>query len=208
MLYTLSTMESPAEKEALALIRRLGVVRPRDLDRYGIPRSRLYRLVEKGLVLRHARGVYTSPDHEPTADHALAQVSKRVPAAIVCLLSALRFHQLTTQLPHQVWIALPKSARRPGFDFPPLRVVRFTGRARTAGVEVHRIEGVEVRITGPAKTVVDCFKYRNKIGLDVALEALREAWRERRITMDDIDRFARICRVERVMRPYVEALVG
>jgi predicted transcriptional regulator of viral defense system len=201
-------MGSPAEEEALELIRHLGVVRPRDLDRHGISRSRLYRLVKKGLVLRQARGVYTAGDHAPTADHALAQVAKRVPSAIVCLLSALRFHQLTTQLPHQVWIALPKSARRPSIDFPPLRVVRFTGRARTAGVEVHGIEGVEVRITSPAKTVVDCFKYRNKIGLDVALEALREAWRERRITIDEIDRFARICRVERVMRPYLEALVG
>jgi predicted transcriptional regulator of viral defense system len=201
-------MESPAEREALEVIRRLGVVRPRDLDERGIPRSRLYRLLEKGLVERQGRGLYTASDHAPTAEHALAQVAKRVPRAIVCLLSALRFHELTTQLPHQVWIALPEKARRPSFDYPPLRVVRFTGRARTAGVETHRIEGVNVRITSPGKTVADCFKYRHKIGLDVALEALREAWREKRFTVDEIDRFARICRVERVMRPYVESLIA
>jgi predicted transcriptional regulator of viral defense system len=200
-------MELPAEKQALEVIRRLGIVRPRDLERRGIPRSRLYRLVAKGLVERQARGLYTASDHEPTAEHALAQVARRVPGALVCLLSALRFHELTTQLPNQVWVALSEKARRPRLDYPPLRVVRFSGRAFTEGVNTHRIEGVDVKITSPEKTIADCFKYRHKIGLDVALEALREAWRERRITIDEIDRFARVCRVERVMRPYIEALI-
>lgn len=200
-------MELSAEKQALEVIRRLGIARPRDLEQRGIPRSRLYRLLAKGLVERQARGLYTASDHEPTAEHALAQVARRVPGAVVCLLSALRFHELTTQLPNQVWVALSEKARRPRLDYPPLRVVRFSGRALTEGVNTHRIEGVEVRITSPEKTIADCFKYRHKIGLDVALEALREAWRERRITIDEIDRFARICRVERVMRPYIEVLI-
>jgi predicted transcriptional regulator of viral defense system len=201
-------MSSAAQTKTLEVIRRLGLVRPRDLERRGIPRSRLYRLLALGLVERQARGLYTASDHAPTAEHALAQVARRVPEAIVCLLSALRFHELTTQLPNQVWVALSAKARKPRFEYPPLKVVRFSGRALTRGVETHRIEGVDVRITSPGKTIADCFKYRHKIGLDVALEALREAWRERRVTIDQIDQFARICRVERVMRPYIEALIA
>ena len=201
-------MRSPTEGETLDLVRRLGIVRPLDLEARGIPRSRLYRLARKGLVDRQGRGLYVASDHAPTAEHALAQVGKRVPRAVVCLFSALSFHELTTQLPHEVWIALPEKARRPSLQSPPVRVVRFSGRALVEGVEIHRIEGVDVRITSVAKTVADCFKYRHKIGLDVALEALREAWRERRLTMDELDHFARVCRVARVMRPYVEALVA
>jgi predicted transcriptional regulator of viral defense system len=130
-----------------------------------------------------------------------------VPHGVVCLLSALNFHGLGTQLPSEVWIAVDRRARRPAFANPPLRVVRFTGKALTAGIEIHTIERQSVRIYNVAKTLADCFKYRNKIGLDVALEALGDAWRTRRFTMEEIDRFARICRVERVMRPYLEALV-
>lgn len=195
------------DQETLAAIRRLGVVRPSDLEARGIPRGRIYRLVRLGLVERKARGLYVASDHDPTAEHSLAQVAKKVPKGVICLLSALQYHELTTQLPHEVWVAIPEKARRPRIAFPPLRVVRFSGPALTQGVETHKIEGVPVRITSVAKTLADCFKYRNKIGLDVALEALREAWRERKVTMDEIDRFARICRVERVMRPYLEALV-
>ena len=147
-------------------------------------------------------------EHATTEEHALAQVATRIPRAVVCLLSALRFHELTTQVPHEVWIALSEKARRPRLDFPPLRVVRFSGRALTEGIETHRIEGTDVRITSVAKTVADCFKYRHKIGLDVALEALREAWRQRRLTTSELDHFARVCRVSRVMRPYLESLVA
>jgi predicted transcriptional regulator of viral defense system len=159
-------------------------------------------------VERKARGLYVASDHNPTAEHGLAQVAKKVPKGVICLLSALQYHELTTQLPHEVWVAIAEKARRPRIDYPPLRIVRFSGPALTQGVETHKVEGVPVRITSVAKTLADCFKYRNKIGLDVALEALREAWRERKVTMDEIDRFARICRVERVMRPYLEALVA
>ena len=199
---------SATDRQALAIIRRLGVIRPRDLAVHGISRARLYRLARRGLVERQGRGLYVASDHDTTEGHTLAQVAKRVPRAVVCLISALQFHVLTTQIAHEIWIAIPEKARRPRIDYPPLRVVRFSGAALHEGVEVHRIEGVPVRITSVAKTVADCFKYRNKIGLDVALEALRDAWRARKLTMNELDRFARVCRVQRVMRPYLEALVG
>jgi len=201
-------MSTRADQEALRVIRGLGVVRPGDLEARGIPRGHIYRLLRQGLVEREARGLYVASDHEHTADHGLAQIAKNVPEGVVCLLSALQYHELTTQLPHEVWVAIPEKARRPRIEYPPMRVVRFSGPALTQGVETHNIEGVPVRITSVAKTLADCFKYRHKIGLDVALEALRDAWRERRTTMDQIGRFARVCRVERVMRPYLEALVA
>jgi predicted transcriptional regulator of viral defense system len=134
--------------------------------------------------------------------------SRAVPRGVICLLAALSFHGIGTQLPSEVWMAIDRRARRPRLRYPPLRIVRFTGGALTKGIESHTIEGQSVRIYGVAKTLADAFKYRNKIGLDVALEALRQAWQEKRFTIDELDRFARICRVERVMRPYVEALVA
>jgi predicted transcriptional regulator of viral defense system len=137
----------------------------------------------------------------------LAQAGKRVPQGVVCLLSALRFHELTTQAPSQVWLALRAKSWQPQVDYPPLRVVWFSGEAFTAGIEEHLIEGVPMRIYSLAKTVADGFKYRNKIGLDVALEALRDAWRQRLVTMDDLWHFAQIDRVARIMRPYLESLI-
>jgi predicted transcriptional regulator of viral defense system len=127
---------------------------------------------------------------------------------VICLLSALQFHGIGTQLPADVWIAIDRRAHRPSLRYPPLRVMRYSGAALTEGIQSHRIEGQTVRVYNVAKTVVDCFKYRNKIGLDVALEALREAWRARRLSMDELDRYARICRVQRVMQPYIEGLVA
>jgi predicted transcriptional regulator of viral defense system len=126
----------------------------------------------------------------------------------VCLLSALQFHNLTTQMPHEIWLAIGESARHPKVDYPPLRIARFSAATLTFGVKEHTVDGVRVRVTNSAKTVADCFKYRNKIGLDVALEALREAWRAKLFTMDELDRYAAICRVQRVMRPYLEALAA
>jgi predicted transcriptional regulator of viral defense system len=127
---------------------------------------------------------------------------------VICLVSALGFHGIGTQLPSEVWVAIDRRARAPALEYPPLRVVRFSGPAFTDGVETHRVEGDAVRVYGVAKTLADLFKYRNRIGLEVTLEALREAWRTRRFTMAEIDRFARVCRVERVMQPYLEALVA
>lgn len=200
-------MTSSKADQVLCLARGMGVLRARDLATHGIPRAYLTRLVEDGLLNRAGRGLYTLPDAELTEQHSFAEAAKRVPHSVICLLSALRFHELTTQAPFEVWLALDPRARRPRVDAPPLRIVRFSGHALSQGVEEHRVEGVSVRVYSPAKTVADCFKYRNKIGLDVALEALRETWRERRATMDDLWHFAEICRVSTVMRPYLESLV-
>ena len=136
----------------------------------------------------------------------LAEVAQKHPQSIVCLLSALRVHELTTQAPFEVWIAISNKARAPKMDYPPLRIVRFSGAALTEGIERKTIDGVEIRVTDVARTVVDCFKFRNKIGLDVALEALREAWRDKRVSMDDLWRYAKLYRVDKVMRPYMESL--
>src|SRR5438105_12332650 len=168
----------------------------------------LHRLIaaDKGLVMRVGRGLYIARGSRPTQHHSLAQASKRVPHGIVCLLSALRFHDLTTQSPYQVWLAISDKARLPKADSPPLRIVRFSQKTLAYGVQEHRIEGVSVRIFSPAKPVADCFRYRNKIGLDVALEALRECRRKRRATSDELWQAAKVCRVANVMRPYLESL--
>jgi predicted transcriptional regulator of viral defense system len=189
-----------------ALVRRLGVVRPRDVEAAGIPREYLLRLLRRGVVERLGRGLYRLTDAPVTEHHSLAGVSKRIPHATICLLSALAFHQITTQNPADVWIALPAGSHTPKADGQRLRVVRFSGPALTEGREEHRIEGVLVGVYSPAKTVADCFKFRNKIGLDVALEALRECVRQRKATIREIHRFAKICRVARVMQPYLESL--
>jgi predicted transcriptional regulator of viral defense system len=157
-------------------------------------------------VLRQARGIYVSAGHELTAEHTLAHVAKRVPEAVFRLLTALRFHGLTTQSPADVWIALPEKARRPRLDYPRLRIARFSAAARTEGIERHEVEGVTVRVTSPAKTVADCFKYRNKIGVDVAVEALRDFSRKYRGRASELARYARICRVSRVIQPYLDAI--
>ena len=192
-------------QQILEIVAEAGVLRPRDLDAHGIPRIYLSRLCERGLLDRVGRGLYVLPDADVSEHHTLAEAGKRVPHGVVCLLSALRFHGLTTQSPSEVWLAIANKAWRPQVDYPPLRFVRFSERTLEAGVEEHSIEGVLVRIYNPAKTVADCFKYRNKIGLDVALEALRDCRRQRRCTNDELWRYAKICRVANVMRPYMEA---
>jgi predicted transcriptional regulator of viral defense system len=189
----------------LALVEQAGVLRPRDLDAHGIPRIYLSRLCERGDLQRVGRGLYVLPNADVSEHHTLAEACKRVPHAVVCLLSALRFHGLTTQSPFEVWLAIGSKVWRPQVDYPRLRFVRFSALALDAGVEQHAIEGVSVRVYDPAKTVADCFKYRNKIGLDVALEALRDCRRQRRCTNDDLWHYATICRVANVMRPYMEA---
>ena len=189
----------------LQIVEQAGVLRPRDLDVYGIPRIYLGRLCERGLLQRVGRGLYVLPDADVSEHRTLAEACKRVPHGVVCLLSALRFHNLTTQSPSEVWLAIGNKAWRPQVDYPRLRFVRFSARALEAGVEEHSIEGVLVRVYSPAKTVADCFKYRNKIGLDVALEALRDCRRQRTCTNDELWHYAKICRVANVMRPYMEA---
>ncbi len=190
----------------LDLVRQAGVFRPRDLDAEGIPRVYLRRLLAEGLLDRPGWGIYVAADLKPTPNHTLAEACKRVPHGVVCLLSALQFHELTTQAPFEVWLAIDEKARLPKVEYPPLRVVRFSGPALENGIKEHRIEGVAVKVYTPAKTVADCFKYRNKIGLDVALEALRDCWKKQRATMDELWQAAKTCRVANVMRPYLESL--
>lgn len=190
----------------LDLARRGGVVRPKDLDSHGIPRVYLSRLVAQGRLERVGRGLYTLPGTEVTEYRTLAEAAKRVPQGIVCLLSALRFHGLTTQNPFEVWMAVHHKAWTPKPDGPPLRIVRMSGTALESGIETHGIEGVPVSVYGAAKTVADCFKFRNKIGLDVAIEALRDYRRAEPTGTDELWHYAKICRVSRVIRPYLEAL--
>lgn len=195
-----------AKDRALSLIEKRRLVRPRELEDHGITRADLARLVEEGRVVRQARGIYAAAGHAPSEAYTLAHVAKRVPDGVFCLFTALRFHELTTQSPSEVWIALPEKARRPRLDYPRLRVARFSGPALTEGVEEHRVEGVRIRVYSAAKTVADCFKYRNKVGIDVAVEALRDFSRKHRGGANDLARFARICRVSRVMQPYLDAI--
>ena len=194
-------------ERVLRLIRRAGVLRARDLAEHRIPRQYLSLLQRQGLIRRIGRGLYVPADAQNiTADHTVAEACKRVPSGVVCLLSALRLHKFTTQAPFEVWMALDPKAWLPKVDHPSIRFVRFSGAALTKGIERRIIEGVEVRLYNAAKTVADCFKYRNKIGLDVALEALRECRRHKKATMDELWQFAKVCRVANVMRPYIEAV--
>ena len=195
-----------SHQNILDLAAERGLIRPRDLTERGLPTVALTRLVRQGRLQRVGRGLYALPDRPVSEHNALAEVARKHPQAIVCLLSALRFHGLTTQSPFEVWLAIPNKARAPKMDYPPLRIVRFSGVALTRGVEDHVIDGVPVRVTSVARTVADCFKFRNKIGLDVALEALQEAWRTKRVSMDELWRYATLCRVANVMRPYMESL--
>jgi len=197
-----------ASARALRLARRAKSVTRGDIAAAGIHTQALTRLVKNGTLERVSRGRYRLPDAPVTEHHGLALAVAAVPKGVVCLISALNFHGIGTQVPAEVWIALDRRTRRPALRYPPLRVVRFGGFALSEGIESHSIEGVAVRVYNVAKTLADVFKYRNKIGLDVALEALREAWRDRRFKMDDIHRYARVCRVERVMRPYLESLAA
>jgi predicted transcriptional regulator of viral defense system len=202
-------MPPPTDRDrTLKLARRSRGVSTRELAGWGIHRQVLSRLVAAGELERVARGLYRLPERPLTEHDGLAIACAAVPQGVICLLSALQYHGIGTQLPSQVWIAVDRRARRPALKYPPLRVVRYTGAALTEGVGSHRLKGRTVRVYGVAKTLADCFKYRHKIGLDVALEALRAAWRARRFTMDELDRYAGICRVRRVMKPYLEAMTG
>ena len=200
-------MPGSDRQQVLKLARRPGGVTSREITEAGIHRQLLTRLVREGALEHVARGVYRLPDQPVSEHHGLVLAAAAVPGGIICLLSALAFHGLGTQLPSEVWLAVPRRARQPTLKYPPLRIVRFSGDAFTEGVESHQVEGRLLRVYGAAKTVADCFKYRNKIGLDVALEALRDGWRERRFTLDELDCYAETCRVSRVMRPYLESLV-
>ena len=193
-------------QKIIRYVGRHGIVRPRDIEAIGLPREYLVRLHRKGKLNRPSRGIYTLSGANVTESHSYAEVAKRVPEGAICLLSALAFHEMTTQSPASVWIARRKGARTPALASPSLRVVRLSGPSLTGGIENHKIEGVTIRVYSAAKTVADCFKFRNKIGLDVAIEALKDCVRQEKASVNEIYRYAKVCRVSNVIRPYMEAL--
>lgn len=193
-------------QRVLTLASQRGMLRASHLQELGIARVVLSRLTASGQLERVGRGVYRLPDTQGSEHESLATIAVKVPQAVFCLLTALQLHELTTQLPRQVWIAMPQGSHAPKMDYPPVKMVQFSGEAYAAGVEVVQVDQVALRVYGAAKTVADCFKHRNKIGLDVAIEALKDALTQRKATADDLWRFAKICRVANVMRPYLEAL--
>jgi len=192
--------------KVLKLAKALGFLRVKDILSNGLHPEHLRRLCSKGLILRTGRGIYRLAGADTSENITLATVAKRIPAGVICLLSALRFHNIGTQNPPEVWVALKQRSAPPREEYLPLRIMWFSDTSYTAGIETHAIEGASVKVTNPGKTVVDCFKYRNKIGLDVALEALRECLRKRKSTPAELYKYAKICRVANVMRPYLEVM--
>ncbi len=195
-------------KTALRLLERNGIMRLSDLMAQGVDPPTLSRLVNEGAVIRPSRGLYELADAEFHLSHGLAEIAKRVPKGVICLISALQFHEITLQNSSSVWVAIGERDRKPNISYPPVRFVRFGERALADGIDTHIIDSVKVRITDPARTVVDCFRYRKTVGLDVALEALRMALRSRKTSTDQITRHARNLRIATVIRPYLESLAA
>ena len=190
----------------LSLARQKGLLRASDLDAIEAPRVVLTRLIEGGLLERVSRGLYRLPSHPGSEHEGLATIAAKVPQAVFCLLTALQFHELTTQLPRQVWIAMPRGSHTPRIEHPPIKMVQMAGDAYALGIDEHERDAARLRIYSAAKTVADCFKHRNQIGLDVAIEALKAAWKTRKASADDLWRHAKVCRVANVMRSYLEAV--
>jgi predicted transcriptional regulator of viral defense system len=201
-------MKRTDRERLVALATERTFLTTREVSEAGIHSHQLTRLVADGILERIARGHYRFANADVTEHHGFARAAAAAPSAVICLLSALSFHEIGTQLPAEIWLAIERGSRTPRVPFPRLRVVRFSGAAFHEGIELHEVERQRVRVYSVAKTLADLFKARNRVGLDVALEALREAWRYRRFTMTELDRASRACRVERVMRPYVEGVVA
>ena len=183
------------------------IVRPSDIEVIGISAVYLNKLFREGLLERPSRGIYTVKGAMVDQHQTLLEACKRIPKGVACLLSALQFHGLTTQLPFEVWLAIDVKAHRPQGDLPPVRICRFSKEALDFGIQKHKVGNSVIKVYSPAKTVADCFKYRNKIGLDVAIEALRAVWSKKKASMDDLYIAAKVCRVANVMRPYLESIV-
>ena len=198
-------MDLNRSNPALDLLRAKGMVRARELAQIGVAGETLQQLLRRGALVRIGRGLYVAPDRALTEHDQLAQLAIKHPRVVFCLLTALQIHGLTTQAPHEVWVAISPNARAPQVEYPPLRVVRLSDP--DIQIEQISLDGVvRIPVTSAAKTVVDCFKFRNKIGLDVALEALKDAWRQKKVSMDDLWESAQLCRMTNVMRPYLECL--
>ncbi len=193
-------------QRVLDLLSQKGMLRPRDLDDIGVPRVVLTRMTGNGQLEKAGRGIYQLPDTQGSEHESLITIATKVPQAVFCLITALQFHELTTQLPRQVWIAMPRGSHTPKISYPPVKMVQFSAEAYSEGMEIVERDQVKLRIYSVAKTVADCFKHRNKIGLDVALEALKDARVRKKASADDLWHFAKICRVANVMRPYLEAI--
>ena len=206
MLYIASVVDSIA-KAGRKLAAEFAVLRTRDFERKGIPRQCLADLVGAGIWEKIGHGLYASIILPPGPHHSLLEVARQSPRAVVCLLSALRFHELTTETPSEVWIALPRNTRAPRMETVRIKAIRLSEETFIEGIEEHRIEGVGLKVYSVAKTVADCFKFRNQIGTNVALEALRDAWRSKKATADELWHHAKVCRVANIMRPYLEAVV-
>lgn len=198
---------SAAEKALWIIKKSSGVIRTGEALQAGIHPRVLYNLRDQGKIEQVSRGVYRLAELPPISNPDLVAVALRVPRAVICLVSALSFHHLTTQIPHEVTIALEKGAKTPRIDFPPISVHRFSKAAFTAGIEKYDIDGVVTRIYSPEKTLADCFKFRNKLGMDIVLESLKLYSAKKEFKTDELFRFARICRVEKVMSPYLESMI-
>jgi predicted transcriptional regulator of viral defense system len=190
----------------LVLLAQKGMLRSNDLDALGASRVNLTRMLAGGLLEKVGRGVYRLRENQSSEHESLAIIATKVPQAVFCLLSALQFHELTTQLPRQIWIAMPRGSHTPRIDYPPVKMVQFAEAAYSEGIEVFERDQVKLQVYCVAKTVADCFKHRNKIGIDVALEALKDALAQKKASADDIWHYAKVCRVANVMRPYLESL--
>lgn len=195
-----------AMESALRVFKKNKVMRSTQIFAQGIQPRTLYQMRDDGLLVQEGRGLYRLADEQIWSDPDLALVSLRIPKGVICLISALYFHQVTTQIPHEVYVALPKDSEKPRIQHPPTRFFWISPEPFKAGIEKHTIDNVDVKVYSVAKTIADCFKFRNKIGMDVALEALQEGLRQKRCAPEQILRFARINRVERIMLPYLEAL--
>lgn len=196
-------------QKVIEFMKDKSLVRPKDLVEEGLPRDYLYQMMQDGDVIKVDRGLYRLVDNDIniTQWHSFVEVQKRVPKGVICLLSALVFHRFTTQNPHQIWLSIDHKARQSKFDYPPVRFIRMSGASMNEFIENHRYEGAVLRIYSAAKTVADCFKFRNQVGLDVAIEALKEGWQSRKFSMDELMSCARVCRVSKVIQPYAETIV-
>ena len=182
-----------------------GMFRVNEAMKVGVHPRTIYTMLDKGIIARLGRGMYRFVDMPSLENPDLATVAMKVPKGVICLISALSYHDMTTEIPHEVYLALPRGSEPPRLGYPPLRIFWFSGPAFEEGIEQHDIDGIPTKIYTPEKTLADCFKYRNKLGLDVVLEALKFYRQRKRFKADELTRFARICRVEKVMRPYLEA---
>ncbi|MFC1617503.1 type IV toxin-antitoxin system AbiEi family antitoxin domain-containing protein [Candidatus Margulisiibacteriota bacterium] len=195
------------QEEIIKLLKKQQIIRPRDLKQIGVPPVSLSRMLKHNLIQKIGRGLYASIDYSIEETQDLVEVVKRVPSGIICLLSALQYYNISTQNPFEVWIAIENKAHMPLIDNPPIRVLRFSGKALNEGINKVNIKGVEVKIYSLEKTIVDCFKYRNKIGIDVCIEALKDALRQKKISLNKLSHFAKICRVTNILNPYIEAII-